>query len=185
MGVAPLGVRIHRSPGDQTVIRLFQIDRSSPLYPQEVELRTRVLLTAVGLDIDSFEAAYPGVEERFVHFVAATESPGGDRVLACALLLPDTPQQGQGKVMQVAVDPQRQGEGLGRKIMASVEKHAFADLNLNGLACHAQVTAAGFYESLGWTREGEQFEEAGIPHYKMVLPAPDRAAIEPAPDAVW
>lgn len=34
---------------------------------------------------------------------------------------------------------------------------------------HAQTGAMRLYERFGFEREGEQFEEAGIQHYKMVL----------------
>jgi predicted GNAT family N-acyltransferase len=32
---------------------------------------------------------------------------------------------------------------------------------------HAQRTAEGFYRRLGFTPQGEPFEEAGIPHIEM------------------
>ncbi len=32
---------------------------------------------------------------------------------------------------------------------------------------HAQLSAADFYEHLGWKRAGEIFDEAGIPHVAM------------------
>ncbi|MNY66265.1 hypothetical protein D3C86_2036590 [compost metagenome] len=35
---------------------------------------------------------------------------------------------------------------------------------------HAQSSAIGFYERLGWQRRGEPFEEAGIAHQEMFLP---------------
>jgi predicted GNAT family N-acyltransferase len=34
---------------------------------------------------------------------------------------------------------------------------------------HAQRSAIGFYDRLGWQRRGEVFEEAGIPHQEMFL----------------
>lgn len=148
------------------------ITTADPLYPLECALRESVLLNPIGYDIERFKTEYPEAEARALHFVAATQTPGGDRVLACAMLLPPGVQGEPGKLMQMAVDPQRQNEGLGRRILTSVESHAFGVLKLDSLYCHAQVRALGFYEKLGWSVEGEQFLEAGIWHRKMTLAAP-------------
>ena len=146
-----------------------RIDRDDELYEQAVDLRTRVLLADVGLTIDDFEREFPGFEARFEHFVAVAAHPKGDRVVGVACLLADYPEAGIGKLMQMAVDPQRQKEGLGRRIVTAVEERAFAELGLGELFCHAQEPAVGFYASLGWVVEGDKFEEAGIPHLKMVV----------------
>jgi predicted GNAT family N-acyltransferase len=37
---------------------------------------------------------------------------------------------------------------------------------------HAQCSAQGFYERLGFVPRGELFEEVGIPHVEMFLPLP-------------
>lgn len=34
---------------------------------------------------------------------------------------------------------------------------------------HSQIQVSGLYERFGFRKEGPQFEEAGIQHYKMVL----------------
>jgi putative acetyltransferase len=35
---------------------------------------------------------------------------------------------------------------------------------------HAQLSAVSFYEKLGWRKTGEEFSEAGIPHFAMTIP---------------
>lgn len=71
------------------------------------------------------------------------------------------------KLERFAVLEAARGKGLGRKILTSI---------LNDLAdykgliyMHAQVEVIPFYEKLGFIKEGGQFEEAGIQHYKMKL----------------
>ncbi len=158
------------------VISIRAITPNDDLYPQECALRERVLLGPVGYDFDRFVKDYP-FEERFEHFVAVTDHPAsGPTVLACALLLPGYPDAETGKVMQVAVNRQRQGEGIGRRLMTTLEARAFGELGLKSLFCHAQMTAVPFYEKLGWQPEGEVFQEAGIDHRKMVLRGADLAA---------
>lgn len=40
------------------------------------------------------------------------------------------------------------------------------------LVCHSQIPVQGFYSKFGYTPEGEQFDEDGDPHQKMVLRLP-------------
>jgi len=167
------------SPG---VVRVRQITMDSPLYVQECRLREQALLRPVGLDMAGFRATFPGVEERFEHFVAVVDGPLGERVVGCATLLPAFPESGVGKLMQMAVDPQRQGEGIGRLLVVTIESRAFGALGLRRLFCHARAPARGFYESLGWQVESEAFEEVGIPHWRLGISAPDRGGEDdPAP----
>ncbi len=152
--------------------RVQFIGRHHPLYPQEVELRERVLLSPVGLDLAGFQRLFPGVEERLEHFVTVIEHPTGRRVIGCVCLLPHFPGTGVGKLMQMAVDPQRQREGIGRELVAELERRAFGELSLSELFCHARNDAIPFYERMGWTIDGPQFIEAGIPHHRMVFRPP-------------
>jgi N-acetylglutamate synthase-like GNAT family acetyltransferase len=147
------------------VVRVVQIGRDHPLYAGEVELRERVLLKPIGIDIAWMEKSFPGAEERADHFVAVADHPAGERVIGCVLLVPEG--DGVGKLMQMAVDPQRQREGVGKRLVTALERRAFGDRGLTKLYCHARADAADFYGGLGWEIVGEGFEEAGVPHYRM------------------
>jgi len=156
------------------VIKIKRITRDDPLYPLEADLRERVLLDAVGLDMPGFERDFPGVEDRFEHFVAVFDHPAdGPSVIGCACLLPDYPEDGVGKLAQMAVDPQRQGEGIGRQLVVALERRAFGELGLHTLMCHARDDAIGFYQRLGWSIDSEEFTEVGVPHRRMVLASGD------------
>lgn len=158
------------------MIKVQRITPQSPLYPSSVALRESVLLNSIGYDHERFTAEYPGVDERAEHFVAVLDHPTGTRVVGCLLLLTDEEPAEDGKtrakVMQMAIDPQRQGEGLGRRLVVAAEARAFGELGINRLYCHSQDPAVGFYAKLGWHPEGAPFEEAGIGHRKMVVDAP-------------
>jgi len=151
------------------MITVRRITLDDALYPQACALREAVLLNPIGLDVAKFKAMFPGVEERFEHFVAVFDHPSGPRVIGCATLLPDYPEPGRGKLMQMAVDLQRQGEGIGTRLVVAVERRAFGELGLRSLFCHARDTAYGFYGSLGWTFDSDVFDEAGVPHRRMVF----------------
>lgn len=156
------------------MISIQRIQNGTDLHRQELDLRQRVLLGPLGLTLADLEAAFPGCEERFEHFVAVLNHPSGPQVVACAVLLaPEAdPEDGEarlGKVMQVATDPQMQSQGIGRRLMVAIEARALGELGLGGLYCHARGPAIPFYERLGWSVVGEPFEEVGIEHRRMEL----------------
>jgi N-acetylglutamate synthase-like GNAT family acetyltransferase len=151
------------------VSAIKRITMDSPLYAQEAALREQELLRPIGFDMARFRREFAGLEERLEHFVAVADQHGRDRVIACAALLPNEPREGCGRITQMAVDRQRQGEGLGRRLVVAVESRAFGELGLRELYCNVQVSRAGFFEALGWEPEGEVFTEAGVPHRKMVM----------------
>jgi predicted GNAT family N-acyltransferase len=172
----------------------------SPLYQQVIDLRERVLLAPLGWTMRDYLAESPGREERCEHYAAVTHTPSGQVVVGTAMLLgpdlvaqfagpkphgsaPYRPIDGLklGKVMQVAVDPQLQGQGIGTSVMVAIEARAFGELALDGLYCHAQTTATGFYEKLGWSVESDLFDEAGIMHRRMEI-RNVRVAANPADD---
>jgi len=71
-----------------------------------------------------------------------------------------------GKIGRVAVLPQYRGSGAGvavmRRLMDLAAGQGFTEVYLN-----AQVSAAGFYERLGFRVDGPEFDEVGIPHQRM------------------
>lgn len=153
------------------MIQIKRIPRTDPLYTQEVDLRQRVLLDPINYTMAQFEVDYPGFEDRFEHIVAIVDHPKGARVIGCVCLLPDYPKKGIAKLMQMAVDPQRQGEGIGRLLVAELERRALGELKIKELFCHARDDASGFYERMNWKITGKPFQEAGIKHFKMTFKA--------------
>jgi len=71
-----------------------------------------------------------------------------------------------GKIGRVAVLPQFRGAGVGGAIMGHLVNQA-TELGLTQVYLHAQATAIGFYERLGFRAEGPEFDEVGIPHRRM------------------
>jgi N-acetylglutamate synthase-like GNAT family acetyltransferase len=165
------------------VIQYQRATPDDPLYAQAEALREAVLLRPLGKDIAWFREHYPHVHERAECFVALIDHPAGPRVVGCVLLIPDHPEDGVGKLMQMAVDPQRQGEGIGRRLVIELETRAFGELGLTEVFCHAQNAAVGFYARLGWETDPEEFQEAGIPHHRMwIRQTADQPEGEPIPD---
>ena len=71
------------------------------------------------------------------------------------------------KLERFAVLKEERGKGYGKHILNAI----LDDLkDYKGLIyIHAQEQVLPFYEKLGFKKEGDLFEEAGIMHYKMSL----------------
>lgn len=154
------------------MIKILRVPNGSEEHAQARRLREEVLLGPLGLTLADFDREFPGFEGRLEHYVAVDVLPASSRVLGCACLLVDDPERGQGRLMQLVVDPQRQREGLGRRLVVAMESRAFGELNLSELVCHSTMEAAGFYRSLGWAEDPVSFFEAGLEHRKMSMRAP-------------
>jgi len=75
-------------------------------------------------------------------------------------------KHGLAKIGRVAVLKQHRGLGLGLTLMQFVldeaKRRGFTEAVLD-----SQSYAIPFYERLGFTAEGEEFDDAGIPHFLM------------------
>lgn len=91
----------------------------------------------------------------------------GDRLVAVAAFVPGA----EGVQLRgMAVDPDVQGQGVGRLLLDSAMERLRA-AGVTRLWCNARDTAVPFYERLGWTVTGPGFlhAESGLPHTPMQL----------------
>ena len=103
------------------------------------------------------EEEWDGRDEESWHFVATDES---DVAIGTGRLLPD------GQIGRMAVMPSHRGCGVGFAILEQAVAKA-RRLGMAEVFLHAQTHALGFYEKAGFVAEGEEFEDAGIPHLAM------------------
>ena len=73
-----------------------------------------------------------------------------------------------GKIGRIAVVAGRRGQGIGSQILRELLDTA-RRVGIREPFLHAQLQAVPFYEKFGFSREGEEFDEAGIPHVRMSL----------------
>ena len=71
-------------------------------------------------------------------------------------------------VGRVAVLKAYRGQGIGRMIMLEVIRQAHQQ-DRKFLHLSSQVHAISFYEKLGFSIQGDAYDECGIPHIKMQL----------------
>ena len=133
----------------------------SELGAQAQPIRAEVFVQEQGIpktlehDAADFEA---------VHAVARNRL---GRAVATGRLLPS--QDGVAQIGRLAVHRVLRGAGVGRRLLAALAAAAQARGD-RLLMLHAQRSAEGFYQRLGWQRRGEPFVEAGVSHVEMVLP---------------
>ncbi|HAO96895.1 MAG TPA: GNAT family N-acetyltransferase [Verrucomicrobiales bacterium] len=126
-------------------------------YRGMLALRKRILRDPLNLEWTEEEKSWEAKER---HFGCSVEG----RIVACLVIR----SMGEGvvKLRQMAVDLDCQGAGWGRRLICGVEQ-VLAGENISIIELHARETALGFYEKLGFAREGEKFLEVKIPHWKM------------------
>ena len=141
----------------KTVIQIKQIS-SDEAKAQAFAIRMRVFVreqavpAAIELDRD---------DDRAIHFLATSEGKavGTARVVS---------HHGSAKIGRMAVLKSYRGKGVGKKLLRRAVATA-KKLGARTIYLHAQVPVIEFYEKLGFRCVGAIFDEAGIPHRKMIL----------------
>jgi predicted GNAT family N-acyltransferase len=136
---------------------LGELPYESPGYSVALALRHRVLREPLGVEWTEAEQAW---EPRERHFALWDDG----QLVACVSARPL--EEGRCKLRQMAVEPIRQGEGLGRELLEKVEAALQQD-GVEEIELNARQVAVGFYENLGYRTIGDEFVEVGIPHWKM------------------
>ncbi|WP_437962405.1 GNAT family N-acetyltransferase (plasmid) [Sorangium sp. So ce119] len=136
---------------------ILPIRSDSPLYAGALRLRREVFVVeqAVPADIEVDE-----LDEGAQHYVVLE----GEEVVATMRIVPYGDAL---KVGRVAVRKDLRGAGLGRRLLEEAIRIGAAQ-GARALVLDAQVAAAPFYRKLGFIEEGPIFDEAGIPHVRMV-----------------
>src|SRR5258705_13361630 len=141
----------------KTVIQVKQIS-SDEAKAQAFAIRMRVFVreqrvpAAIELDRD---------DDRAIHFLATSDgrAVGTARVVS---------HHSSAKIGRMAVLKSYRDKGVGKKLLHRAVATA-KKLGVRTIYLHAQVPAIEFYEKLGFRCVGAVFDEAGIPHRKMIL----------------
>jgi predicted GNAT family N-acyltransferase len=137
---------------------VIEIEFATPEYDDAVRLRYEVLRKPLGLEYTPEQLA----AEYDNHHLAAYANKG--QLLGYLNLTPS--DDGVVKMRQVAVAPQAQGKGVGKKLVEASEVLA-RRLGYRTMVLHARETAVAFYQKLDYKTVGERFEEVTIPHFRM------------------
>jgi len=133
------------------------IDHGSREYLQMIALRHALLRKPLGLSFNDGELK----DEANDILIGCFDD---DRLEGCCLLTQAEPAIL--RLRQMAVLSGLQGKGIGKVLLQFAENIA-RDRGFKKIIMHARKTAIGFYEKLGYTITGDEFEEVTIPHYIM------------------
>ena len=103
------------------------------------------------------EEEWDGQDDSAWHWIATDPD---ERPVGTARLLPG------GQIGRMAVLAEYRGRGIGYALLEAAMQKA-CSLEMEGVFLNAQRHALGFYERAGFVSEGNEFIEAGIPHYRM------------------
>ena len=144
----------------QAAVRIAIETFGSPGWREMVALRDRVLRAPLGLVFTEHQLEAEGCDRHLALRL--------DDALAGTLLIGSGRHRGTAiaRFRQMAIDPARQGSGLGARLLDAGERLASREGARIGLL-HARVTAEGFYARQGWIAAGDIFDEVTLPHVRM------------------
>ena len=122
-----------------------------------LELRDRVLRIPLGLSVRNDDLSQ---DVHDVLLVACRNS----EVIGCVILHPI--DNDVVRLRAMAITPEYQRKGIGQLLVEEAERTAREEGFLR-IVLHARIVVAGFYEKLGYLRQGGVFTEVGIPHVLM------------------
>ena len=129
------------------------------LEQQAARVRTAVFVQEQGIPADM---EWDLADLTALHAVATN---GLGQVVGTARLVRHA--AGVTRVGRMAVTRELRGAGLGQQLLRALEAAAAARGD-SEVMLHAQQSAQGFYERMGYAVRGPVFEEVGIPHVEMV-----------------
>jgi predicted GNAT family N-acyltransferase len=103
------------------------------------------------------ELEWDGEDPHALHVIALDPD---DEVVGTGRLLPD------GHIGRMAVLPDWRRQGVGTALLQALLEEA-TRAGLSRVFLHAQTSAVDFYARYGFIARGEEFMDAGIPHYYM------------------
>jgi ElaA protein len=134
--------------------------RSARDLEKALRIRMRVFVEEQGVPA---EIELDRDDDRALHFIATVSGRpvGTARVVV---------RHGSAKIGRMAVLKTYRRRGVGRKLLQRAIATAIKS-RARKVYLHAQLPVIGFYESAGFQAVGPVFDEAKIPHRKMILAA--------------
>ncbi len=142
------------------MLKIINIEMQHPLYQQERELRNKILLRPIGIPDYGWEKNDP----ISWHFVALSDS----KIVGCVLLVPLDEEFKKGQLIQMAIETDWQGKGLGKQLVQNLLQFS-KNKGFNEIIIHSRADVTSFYEALGFSVYGEAFEEVGVQHQHLSM----------------
>jgi ElaA protein len=125
-----------------------------------LRLRSEIFVveqTCIYQDIDRLDYGY-------FHVLGKNEN---DELISYARVSPSDENENI-KIGRVVVDNKFRGQDLGKELMKKTMELVVESFNVKSFSLSGQYHLKKFYNDLGFTEEGEQYLEDGIPHIYMI-----------------
>lgn len=133
------------------------ISCNSEEYKAALSIRNEVLRKPLGLYFTEKDISE---DDQDIHIIAIIDH----QVIGCLIL--KEIDKTIVKMRQVAISPTFQGMGIGKEMVEFAEQIAI-QMHYSTMELHARIESASFYDSLLYSRIGNEFKEVNIPHIKM------------------
>jgi predicted GNAT family N-acyltransferase len=137
------------------------IQHGTDAYEASLKLRHQILRKPIGMDL--FDGSYDDLsqESRYYHFGAFDES---GELVSSVIGIPTATHEV--RIKQMVVAEGHQNQGVGKRLFMAFEAYLL-NLGFQIFVLHARMSAHGFYLNMGYSIIGDEFQEVGLPHYKM------------------
>lgn len=105
-----------------------------------------------------------GKDLKAMHLFAMKE----DKVIAHARLIPKGLSYNEASIGRVVTDIAYRNTGLGRQLMEKSIEETLKTFSTNSIRISAQAWLKGFYQSLGFVQQSNEYLEDDIPHIEML-----------------
>lgn len=150
---------------------VLQMLRFSPEESPEAFTKARALREAVFIQEQDVPAAleWDELDAEAIHWLLVHSETGEAMATARLVSYQEACQtRPVAKIGRVAVSQAVRGQRLGERLMRDILAYAEAE-GFQQAILDAQTRVVPFYERLGFIKEGDEFMEAGILHYRMRL----------------
>jgi len=119
------------------MIEINIITTEDSYYELERNLRNRILLRPIGLPDHAWEMN----DHKSWHFVAIDNT----QLIGCVVLFPNPTKNKSAQLMQMAVESEYQGKGIGRQLVVELLNFA-REQGLEEVTCHSRQIVNHFYK---------------------------------------
>lgn len=143
------------------MLAVFQRPESPEGFHHALAIRTEVFVEEQQVPLEEEQDVW---DDTATHFLLMDPAQGNMPVATARMMGYEGGKTA--KIGRVAVLKPYRGLGLGKHLMVLLLAEAQTQ-GYQGAVLDAQTHALGFYGQLGFVAEGEEFMDAGIPHYRM------------------
>lgn len=144
----------------------FKVKHFNKLSPKEVhkiaKVRTNVFIIEQNINEDDLD------DLDFDSYHMYLENDKEEIIAYCRILKPEVVYK-EASIGRVIVTKENRRKGIAENMMREAIDFIFSRLEEDKVKISAQEYVAKLYESVGFEKLGDVYDEVGVPHIKMIL----------------